>query len=161
VANQLQLSVTHAPLIAQGVAANMAGLDQSVTLDGGGLIDYCRIHDITVQAWAPFQSGFFTGVFFGDAAYPELNAVLDRLAVRYAEWRTAGGDAEISGLRSAYTENCVTIGKRVRAILPGGAEISGLATTVDIDGRLVVVGRPVAAGDVVHLRPIARVDGAD
>jgi BirA family biotin operon repressor/biotin-[acetyl-CoA-carboxylase] ligase len=90
-----------------------------------------------------------------------LNAVLDRLAVRYAEGRTAGGDAEISGLRSAYTENCVTIGKRVRAILPGGAEISGLATTVDIDGRLVVDGRAVAAGDVVHLRPIARVDGAD
>ena len=49
----------------------------------------------------------------------------------------------------------------MRAILPGGAEISGLATTVDIEGRLVVDGRAVAAGDVVHLRPIARVDGAD
>lgn len=90
-----------------------------------------------------------------------LAGVLDRLAVRYAEWRTYAGDAEASGLRRAYTENCVTIGKPVRAILPGGAEISGLATTVDIDGRLVVGDRPVAAGDVVHLRPIARVDGAD
>jgi BirA family transcriptional regulator, biotin operon repressor / biotin---[acetyl-CoA-carboxylase] ligase len=90
-----------------------------------------------------------------------LAAILDRLALRYAEWRTHGGDAEASGLRRAYTENCVTIGKRVRAILPGGAEISGLATTVDIDGRLVVGDRTVAAADVVHLRPIARVDGAD
>lgn len=90
-----------------------------------------------------------------------LAAVLDRLAAWYAEWRTAGGDAQTSGLRSAYTESCVTIGRPVRAILPGGAEISGLATTVDIDGRLVVGGQPVAAGDVVHLRPIARVDGAD
>jgi len=90
-----------------------------------------------------------------------LGAVLDRLAVRYAEWRTHSGDADASGLRSAYTENCVTIGRRVRAILPGGAEISGRATTVDIDGRLVVGGQAVAAGDVVHLRPIARVDEAD
>jgi predicted oxidoreductase len=83
VANQLQLSITHAPLIAQGVAANMSGLDQSVTLDGGGLLDYCRINGITVQAWSPFQSGFFTGVFLGSPDYPELNAVLDRLAVQY------------------------------------------------------------------------------
>jgi BirA family biotin operon repressor/biotin-[acetyl-CoA-carboxylase] ligase len=90
-----------------------------------------------------------------------LPAVLDRLGAWYAEWRTHGGDAQTSGLRWAYTENCVTIGKRVRAILPGGAEISGSATTVDVDGRLVVGGRAVAAGDVVHLRPIAGVDGAD
>lgn len=90
-----------------------------------------------------------------------LAAILDRLAARYAEWRTHGGDAEASGLRRAYTENCVTIGKQVRAILPGGAEISGRATTVDIDGRLVVGDRVLAAADVVHLRPIARVDGAD
>jgi BirA family biotin operon repressor/biotin-[acetyl-CoA-carboxylase] ligase len=90
-----------------------------------------------------------------------LDAVLDRLAVRYAEWRTRAGDPEESGLRWAYTQNCVTIGKRVRAILPGGTEIAGLATTVDGDGRLVVGDQPVAAGDVVHLRPIARLDGAD
>jgi predicted oxidoreductase len=83
VANQLQLSITHAPLIAQGVAANMSGLDQSVTLDGGGLLDYCRINGITVQAWSPFQSGFFTGVFLGSPDYPELNAVLDRLAAQH------------------------------------------------------------------------------
>lgn len=56
VVNQLQLSITHAPLIAQGVAANMQGLDQSVSRDDG-LLDYCRLHDITVQAWSPFQAG--------------------------------------------------------------------------------------------------------
>ena len=83
VANQLQLSVTHAPLVAQGVAANMAGLDQSLVLDGGGLLDYCRLNDITVQAWSPFQSGFFTGPFLGNEDYPELNAVVDRLAAHY------------------------------------------------------------------------------
>jgi len=83
VANQLQLSVTHAPIVAQGLAANMAGLEQSVVLDGGGILDYCRIHDITVQAWSPFQAGFFTGTFLGSPDYPELNAVIDRLAASY------------------------------------------------------------------------------
>ena len=83
VANQLQLSITHAPIVAQGVAANMVGEDQSLTLDGGGILDYCRLHDITVQAWSPFQAGFFTGVFLGSEEYPELNAVIDRLAARY------------------------------------------------------------------------------
>ena len=83
VANQLQLSMTHAPIIAQGVAANMAAEQQSVTLDGGGIVDYCRLHDITIQAWSPFQAGFFTGVFLGSPDYPELNAVIDRLSAQY------------------------------------------------------------------------------
>ncbi|MEV0950324.1 aldo/keto reductase [Promicromonospora sp. NPDC050249] len=82
VANQLQLSVTHAPLVAQGVAANMLAQDQSISRDSGTL-DYCRLNDITVQAWSPFQAGFFTGVFLGSPEYPELNAVIDRLAAKY------------------------------------------------------------------------------
>jgi len=82
VANQAQLSVTHAPLIAQGVAANMQGLDQSVSRDDG-LVDYCRLHDITLQAWSPFQAGFFDGPFLGSPRFPELNAVIDRLAAQY------------------------------------------------------------------------------
>ncbi|MBO9625277.1 MAG: aldo/keto reductase [Microbacterium sp.] len=83
VANQLQLSITHAPIIAQPIAANMAGEDQSIVRDGGGIVEYCRINGITVQAWSPFQGGFFTGVFLGDPAYAELNAVIDRLAASY------------------------------------------------------------------------------
>jgi predicted oxidoreductase len=83
VANQLQLSITHAPIIAQGVASNMAGTEQSLTIDGGGILDYCRINGITVQAWSPFQAGFFTGTFLGSDEYPELNEVIDRLAARH------------------------------------------------------------------------------
>jgi predicted oxidoreductase len=83
VANQVQLSLTHAPIIAQGVASNMVGLEQSVTLDGGGIVDYCRLNKITLQAWSPFQAGFFTGVFLGNPEYAELNAVIDRLAASY------------------------------------------------------------------------------
>ncbi|WP_193106055.1 aldo/keto reductase family oxidoreductase [Brachybacterium sp. FME24] len=83
VANQLQLSITHEPLIAQGVAANMLDQEQSVTRDGGGILDYCRLHDITVQAWSPFQAGFFNGTFLGSPDHAELNAVIDRLAASY------------------------------------------------------------------------------
>lgn len=83
VANQLQLSITHAPIIAQPVAANMAAEEQSVGRDGGGIVDYCRINGITIQAWSPFQGGFFTGVFLGNPEYAELNAVIDRLAASY------------------------------------------------------------------------------
>ncbi|MBR8744291.1 aldo/keto reductase family oxidoreductase [Nocardiopsis sp. MG754419] len=83
VVNQLQLSLTHAPIITQGLASNMVGEPQSVTLDAGGVLDHARLHDITVQAWSPFQAGFFDGVFLGSHKYDELNAVIDRLAARY------------------------------------------------------------------------------
>ena len=83
VANQLQLSITHSTFIAQGVAANMQGTDQAIVRDGGGVLDFCRLHDITVQAWSPFQARFFDGVFLGHPEYAELNAVIDRLAAKY------------------------------------------------------------------------------
>jgi predicted oxidoreductase len=83
VANQLQLSITHAPIIAQGVAANMQALDQSIVRDDG-IIDYCRLNDITIQAWSPFQAGFFDGPFLGSDRYPELNESIDRLADKYS-----------------------------------------------------------------------------
>jgi predicted oxidoreductase len=83
VANQLQLSITHSPIIAQGITANMSGEEQSTVLDGGGVLDYCRLNDITVQAWSPFQGGFFDGVFLGSEKYPELNEVVNRLAAKY------------------------------------------------------------------------------
>lgn len=82
IANQMQLSITHAPMLAQGVAANMQGLVQSISRDEG-IIDYCRLHDITVQAWSPFQAGFFDGPFLGSDRYPELNEIIDRLAAKY------------------------------------------------------------------------------
>ncbi|QDZ12430.1 aldo/keto reductase [Devosia ginsengisoli] len=83
VANQVQLSITHAPLFAQGVAANMAGLEQSVSRDIG-LLDYSRLNNMMLQAWSPFQHGFFKGVFLGDREnFAELNDALDALAAQY------------------------------------------------------------------------------
>jgi predicted oxidoreductase len=86
VANQVQLSITHSPIIAQGIAANMVAEPQSITLDGGGIVDYCRLHDITIQAWSPFQAGFFTGVFLDSPDHPELNAVIDRPSTTCRLW---------------------------------------------------------------------------
>lgn len=81
--NQVQISITHAPIIASGVASNMQALDQSIDRDNG-MLDYARINDITLQAWSPFQAGFFTGVFIGDRElYADLNDVLDDLAAKY------------------------------------------------------------------------------
>ena len=81
--NQVQLSITHAALLAQGVAANMAGLDQSIDRDNG-ILEYSRLNGITLQAWSPFQKGFFDGVFVGDReAFPELNDQLESLAEKY------------------------------------------------------------------------------
>ncbi len=83
IVNQVQLSITHAPLIAAGVTANMAGLDQSIDRDNG-ILDYCRLNGIALQAWSPFQKGFFDGVFLGDRErYAELNDVIDQLAQTY------------------------------------------------------------------------------
>jgi predicted oxidoreductase len=83
IANQIQLSVAHAPSIAFGVAANMGGSEQSIDRDGE-LVTYSRINNITLQAWSPFQHGFFEGIFLGDREnYPELNKVLDQLAETY------------------------------------------------------------------------------
>ncbi|MGN6126917.1 MAG: aldo/keto reductase [Humibacter sp.] len=83
VVNQVQLSITHANLFAQGVAANMNGLDQSIDRDNG-ILEYSRLNDITLQAWSPFQKGFFDGVFLGDREnYAELNEALDEISASY------------------------------------------------------------------------------
>jgi predicted oxidoreductase len=83
IVNQVQLSITHAPIITQPIAMNMLGEEQSIVRDGGGVVEYCRLNGITIQAWSPFQAGFFSGVFLGNPDYPELNAVIDRLAEKY------------------------------------------------------------------------------
>jgi BirA family biotin operon repressor/biotin-[acetyl-CoA-carboxylase] ligase len=83
---------------------------------------------------------------------PLLRATLRALETWYLRWRDAGGDAEVSGLREAYAFHCATLGREVTVHLPDGSELRGLAEVVDLDGRLVVDGRALAAGDVAHLR---------
>jgi BirA family biotin operon repressor/biotin-[acetyl-CoA-carboxylase] ligase len=81
-----------------------------------------------------------------------LKAVLRELELRFTEWRAADGDADGSGLRATYRTVCGTLGREVRVELPGGTAITGTAEDVDRDGCLVVDGRPLSAGDVIHVR---------
>jgi len=81
VANQLQLSVTNATMISQGFNVNMEN-DSAVNRDGS-VLDFCRLHDITIQPWSPFQYGFFEGVFLGNDKFPELNGKIDEIAAKY------------------------------------------------------------------------------
>lgn len=86
-----------------------------------------------------------------------LRAVLRSLGQWYGDWVRADGDPEASGLQAAYTDGCATLGRRVRADLPGERMLEGEAVGLDGDGRLVVATEgggteAVGAGDIVHLR---------
>ncbi len=81
VANQLQLSITNATMVSNGINVNMEN-DSAVNRDGG-VLDYCRLHDITIQPWSPFQYGFFKGAFLGNDKFPELNRKIDEIAEKY------------------------------------------------------------------------------
>ncbi|SFI79428.1 Predicted oxidoreductase [Paenibacillus sp. UNC496MF] len=81
VANQLQLSITNANMISNGVNVNMEN-NSAINRDGS-ILDYCRLHDITIQPWSPFQFGFFEGVFLDNPKFPELNAQIDEIAKKY------------------------------------------------------------------------------
>jgi predicted oxidoreductase len=81
-ANQLQLSITNANMISQGLHVNM--LDDGAVNRDGGILDFCRLNDITIQPWSPFQYGFFEGVFLGNDKFPKLNAKIDEIAGKYA-----------------------------------------------------------------------------
>ena len=81
VANQLQLSPTNATMIQQGLEVNMQ-TDGAVNRDGS-VLDFCRLHDITIQPWSPFQFGFFEGAYLDSDKFPELNRVIAVLAKQY------------------------------------------------------------------------------
>lgn len=81
VANQLQLSITNTTMIDAGIHVNM--LDDSAVSRDGSILDFCRLNDITIQPWSPFQYGFFEGVFLDNEKFPELNAKINEIAAKY------------------------------------------------------------------------------
>ncbi|GAA0305931.1 biotin--[acetyl-CoA-carboxylase] ligase [Streptomyces polychromogenes] len=90
---------------------------------------------------------------------PLLKAVLRSLEEWYGRWRDAAGDPGESGLQETYAAGCATLGRHVRADLPGGRVLTGTAEALDTDGRLVIRTAEdervaVGAGDVVHLRAV-------
>jgi predicted oxidoreductase len=81
VINQLQLSITNTGMIDAGINVNMK-IDSSVDRDGS-ILDYCRLKEITIQPWSPFQYGFFEGAFLNNEKFPELNLKINEIA----SWR--------------------------------------------------------------------------
>lgn len=81
VANQLQFGLKHSEMVDQGIHVNMT---DSASIDhDGSVLDYSRLHDMTIQAWSPYQYGFFEGVFIGNEKFPELNQKLNEMAEKY------------------------------------------------------------------------------
>lgn len=77
--NQLQLSIPHCGMIDSGLNVNMTN---NLSYDhDGSVLEYCRLNDITIQSWSPFQSEH--GMFIRNEKYPELNVVMNRLSEKY------------------------------------------------------------------------------
>ena len=81
VANQLQFGIAHATMVSAGINVNMKN-EAAINRDGS-ILDYCRLNNITIQPWSPFQYGFFEGVFLGSDKFPELNQKIDEIAEKY------------------------------------------------------------------------------
>jgi len=86
VANQLQLSITNCTMISNSLNVNME--NYSATVRDSSVLDYCRLNDITIQPWSPFQHGFFEGTFIDSKKFPELNKKLSEIAEKYNVTKT-------------------------------------------------------------------------
>jgi predicted oxidoreductase len=80
--NQLQLSIPHSQMISNGIYVNMEN-EGAIDRDGS-ILDYCRLNQITIQPWSPFQYGFFEGVFLDNPKFPELNKVINHIAAAHS-----------------------------------------------------------------------------
>ena len=87
IVDQLQFSPTESNMIRSGMEVNMSS-EGAVDRDGS-VLDFCRLNEITIQAWSPFQYGFFEGVYLGSDKFPELNKVIDELAAKHGVSNTA------------------------------------------------------------------------
>ena len=85
--NQLQFSITNTGMIDAGINVNME-IDPSIDRDGS-ILDYCRLKEITIQPWSPFQFGFFEGVFLNNEKFPELNQTINAIAAAKGVTNTA------------------------------------------------------------------------
>ncbi|MCO6184326.1 aldo/keto reductase [Leuconostoc fallax] len=79
--NQLQFGLKHTNMIDNELHVNV---DSTHTLgDNSDILSYSRLNKMTIQAWSPLQYGYFGGVFVDNEQFPELNATLQALAIKY------------------------------------------------------------------------------
>lgn len=81
VVNQLQLSPAHTPIIDSGFHVNMK--DDAATMRDGGILEYCQLKKVTVQAWSPFLISLQDGIFTGHPDYKDLDATIEYYADHY------------------------------------------------------------------------------
>ena len=93
VVNQLQFSVTEAGMVTSGMNVNMKNPESQ--MHDGGLLEYSRIKKMTIQAWSPFQYGFFKGTFVDNKDFPELNLKLAEIGEKYGLSKTGVATAWI------------------------------------------------------------------
>ena len=91
VANQLQFSPTEAGMVTSGMNVNMKNAES--VMHDGGLLEYSRIKHMTIQAWSPFQFGFFGGTYIDNEDYPTLNAKLAEIGEKYGLTKTGAAAA--------------------------------------------------------------------
>ncbi|MEW2283788.1 biotin--[acetyl-CoA-carboxylase] ligase [Streptomyces sp. NPDC047841] len=150
--NDLLVTVGGEERKAGGILAERAG-DDGVVI-GVGINVTLRADELPV----PQAGSLALAGALGTDRDPLLRAVLRSLEGWYGRWRAAGGDPSASRLQETYTAGCATLGRMVRAELPGDRSVVGEAVALDGDGRLIIatengVQEPVGAGDIVHLRP--------
>lgn len=85
--DQVQFGLKHTGMVDFGFHTNMT--DAGAVNHDGGLIEYCRLHRLTIQTWSPFQYGTFAGTFINNELFPELNAELAKLAAKYQVTKNA------------------------------------------------------------------------
>ncbi|MFJ2948293.1 biotin--[acetyl-CoA-carboxylase] ligase [Streptomyces sp. NPDC087226] len=150
--NDLLVTVDGEERKAGGILAERAG-DDGVVI-GVGINVSLRAEELPV----PGAGSLALAQAVSTDRDPLLRAVLRSLEDWYGRWRAASGDPGPSGLQETYAAGCATLGRKVRAELPGDRHLVGEAVAVDADGRLILatesgVQEPVGAGDIIHLRP--------
>lgn len=81
IVNQLQFGLQHAGMVSTNMNVNMEN-ETGINRDGS-VLDYMRLKQLTVQAWSPYQFGYFEGVFINHPDFKELNNCLQNIANRY------------------------------------------------------------------------------
>jgi BirA family biotin operon repressor/biotin-[acetyl-CoA-carboxylase] ligase len=136
------LALPNAPAVVVGVGLNLSMTAEQLPVPTATSLALAGVHEIDVDA---VLARFLT----------ELDGMLHAL-------QQADGDAVAAGVHARVAALLGTVGRDIRADLPGGDALEGRATGLAPDGRLLVRRRDatpgqaaevaVAAGDITHLR---------
>lgn len=138
----------------------LSGVLSELVPDLSGVVVGAGLNVLQSQDQLPIENA--TSLLLSGASETDIDVVLaeylTKLKELYSKFVSANGDAVASGLRYSVIENCGTLNRRVKAVMPGDTEVFGEAVGIDDSGRLILLREdtgqllPVAAGDIVHLR---------